>query len=80
LLGLHGGAIVLTVAAFEQFLTDMFQERLRLLEGGVSGISLSSLPETIQFRSVVGSLELVIHPPRYAARSHKDIISDTLGV
>jgi len=79
LLGLHGGAIVLTVAAFEQYLTEMFQEHLYVIEEDPTGISLSQLPLQIQYQSVVQTLELAIHPPRYLGRSISDIISNTIS-
>ncbi|MFJ3764936.1 HEPN domain-containing protein [Streptomyces sp. NPDC090082] len=55
---LRGACTVLTVASFEKFLRDLFEEELDRLR--VANISMSSLPRKLQVEASFASLELAI--------------------
>ena len=55
-LGLRGGAAILPVAAFENFLRELFIEHLATLEASPTK-AFSDLPERIRVNSIFGGLE-----------------------
>jgi hypothetical protein len=63
--GLRGGATVLTVAAFEDFMEAMFLEQLGALDGSPPPIPLDSLPFALQFENMHSSLNRALRGPRY---------------
>lgn len=62
--GLRGGAIVLTVAAFENFLRMLFEEHLSLLSKG-SNVSFGKLPEKMRVSCVYFTLEHAMKGPPF---------------
>ena len=66
--GLRGGATVLTVAAFENFLRTAFQEHLSLLSRNLhlgSNISFDKLPEKMRVSCVYLTLEQAMKGPPF---------------
>jgi hypothetical protein len=56
--GLRGGAAILMVAAFEEFLRSLFQERLSSLVAMPPVVEFAKLPKVTRVRSVFYSLEI----------------------
>jgi hypothetical protein len=65
--GLRGGAAVIMVAAFENFLREVILERLSAIGGTPPSKSLSALPVQVQVGSIFSSLEHAMYGPRYGA-------------
>ncbi len=63
--GLRGGACVLMVAAFEEFLRSVLEEHLSDLTIQPVKVPFHQLPEEMQVSSVYNSLELAMKGPRY---------------
>lgn len=76
--GLRGGAAVLMVAAFEQFLRDMFEERMSILSQIPIRRPFDQLPVRIRRTSLVGTLNRAIRPPPYLSPK-PDVIAATLA-
>jgi hypothetical protein len=55
---LRGACVVLTVAAFEKFLRDLFEEELDRIRA--AGVPASSLPQKLQVEAAFASLELAM--------------------
>lgn len=74
--GLRGGATVLMVAAFEEYLTAMFQEHLDRLDGVPPPVGLSGLPDIVQVTSMFTSLNRALAGPRYTDTEKKARLQD----
>jgi len=70
--GLRGGATVLMVAAFEEYLSAMFREHLDRLDGVPPPVALSGLPDIMQVTSIFTSLNRALAGPRYTETEKKD--------
>lgn len=64
--GLRGGATVLMVAAFEDFLQSAFLEHLSRLDGIPPPVRLAVLPDVLQVTSIFSSLDRALSGPRYS--------------
>lgn len=64
-MGLRGGAAVLMVAAFEEFLRGLFEERLSPLASYPLRVEFSALPPKLREHSVYGTLDLAMKGPRF---------------
>src|SRR5688572_12199229 len=69
--GLRGGAAVVMVAAFENFLREVFLERLADLATMPPRKSLSQLPERMQTDSIFWSLNAAMRGPLHGAAAGK---------
>jgi hypothetical protein len=67
-IGLRGGASVLMVAAFEQFLRSMLEERLSSLVAVPPVVEFSRLPDSLRVASVFGGLEIAMGTRRGGGR------------
>ncbi len=63
--GLRGGAAVIMVAAFEEYLRASHEEGMKRLIRGRRKIDFSRLPPTLQVHSVFTTLELAMRGSRY---------------
>ena len=63
--GLRGGAAVLMVAAFEEFLKRETREILSRV-GQSNDVDFAQLPAAMQIQSVFGTLQLAMSGPRYS--------------
>lgn len=69
--GLRGGAVVMMVAAFEQFLREDFEEQLAPLSINPPPHAFTALPKRMQVASVFGSLERAMKGPLYGSPAGK---------
>lgn len=74
--GLRGGATVLMVAAFEDFLKAVFEEHLSRLDGAPPPAPLSALPDEIQVTSMFASLNRALSGPRYSETTRVQRLTD----
>lgn len=65
--GLRGGSVVLSVAAFENFLKEAITEHLAVLATDPPRVPFEKLPKRLRLSSVFASLEQAISGPRYGA-------------
>lgn len=70
-LALRGGAAILMVASFEQFLKDSYETNLNRLIGNPPLVEFNSLPEQMQVATVFKSLEYAMKGDRRSAATTK---------
>lgn len=73
--GLRGGAAVLMVAAFENFLRQVFEECLIELSLPHVNIEFHKLPDRMQVQSIYASLEMASQGPKYQESKKIDRLS-----
>ena len=73
--GLRGGAAVIMVAAFEQFLVELCPELLSPVRNPY--VQFQALPPEMQTRSVFGTLEGAMKAPRYVPRTSLSLACQT---
>jgi hypothetical protein len=64
-LGLRGGAIVLMVAGFENFLREVIEENLSELTALPLRVDFNNLPDKIKVTSIFSSLENALKGPKF---------------
>jgi hypothetical protein len=69
--GLRGGATVLMVASFEDYLESMFAEHLARFDGNPPPVALTSLPVRIQQHGTFATLRSSLRGPRYQETSRE---------
>lgn len=75
--GLRGGAIVLMVGSFEQFLRRLMQEHLTLLAKSTSTLSFEALPEKIRMHNTYETLKFATKGKPYTPqKTRKERIPD----
>lgn len=79
--GLRGGAAVLMVAAFEEFLRAVMAEHLAKLAGNAPPVPFDDLPKAIRLHSVYGALDRAMKGARYEEPTDRiDRLSDIVRV
>lgn len=63
--GLRGGAGVIMVAAFEQFLRECIPERLGSLNGGTPSVNFDDLPKNLRVNAIFGHLQRALDGPKF---------------
>lgn len=69
--GIRSGVAVLSVAAFEGFLKDLFSEQIDALAPSVSASNFNLLPDKLQVANTFSSLEHAMRGPRFGAGTKK---------
>lgn len=77
--GLRAGAAVLMVAAFEDFVRSMVQERLGSLRSRTPLVRFDLLPARLRVASVFTSLEGALKGPAFGPRSGRESRLPTIG-
>ena len=74
--GLRGGAIVLMVAAWENFIKQIIEEELAPFASNPPKIKFGDLPEKMQTHSIFHSLDQALKGPRFQKNNKIDRIPD----